>query len=217
MLRLQNLCLMRGVRILYKNVNLTASDGERVGLIGPNGSGKSTLFAAILNELTAEDGEILAPPLIRVSHVAQRVVETESQALQFVLEGHEPLMEAKKHLADAEQSKDDEVYAQALAHFAELNEGAIIAQAQEIMYGLGFKSDDAQRKVSEFSGGWRNRLALARALMKPADLILLDEPTNHLDLDSVIWLENFLKHLSASVIVISHDREFLDRVSQNIW
>lgn len=193
MLRLQNVSLVRGVRVLYKNVNLTTSDGEIIGLVGPNGSGKSTLFAAILGELSTEDGDILAPPLNRISHVAQRVVETDLPALEYILEGHAPLMEAKAELKRAEEAGDDMAYAQAVAHLAEINEGAVVAKAEEILYGLGFKPNDSSRQVSEFSGGWRNRIALARALMRPADLLLLDEPTNHLDIDSVIWLESFLK------------------------
>lgn len=217
MLRLQNVSLVRGVRVLYKNVNLTTSDGEIIGLVGPNGSGKSTLFAAILGELSTEDGDILAPPLNRISHVAQRVVETDLPALEYILEGHAPLMEARAELKRAEKSGDDMAYAQAVAHLAEINEGAVVAKAEEILYGLGFKPNDSSRKVSEFSGGWRNRIALARALMRPADLLLLDEPTNHLDIDSVIWLESFLKQQEATVIVISHDREFLDRIAKSIW
>lgn len=217
MLRLQNISLVRGVRVLYKNVNLTTSDGEIIGLVGPNGSGKSTLFAAILGELSTEDGDILAPPLNRISHVAQRVVEIELPALEYILEGHAPLMEAKAELKRAEETGDDMAYAQAVAHLAEINEGAVVAKAEEILYGLGFKPNDSSRKVSEFSGGWRNRIALARALMRPADLLLLDEPTNHLDIDSVIWLESFLRQQEATVIVISHDREFLDRIAKSIW
>ncbi len=217
MLRLQNVSLVRGVRVLYRNVNLTTSDGEIIGLVGPNGSGKSTLFAAILGELSTEDGDILAPPLNRISHVAQRVVETDFPALEYILEGHAPLMEAKAELKRAEEIGDDMAYAQAVAHLAEINEGAVIAKAEEILYGLGFKPNDSSRKVSEFSGGWRNRIALARALMRPADLLLLDEPTNHLDIDSVIWLESFLRQQEATVIVISHDREFLDRIAKSIW
>ena len=217
MLRLQNVSLVRGVRVLYKNVNLTTSDGEIIGLVGPTGSGKSTLFAAILGELSTEDGDILAPPLNRISHVAQRVVETDLPALEYILEGHAPLMEAKAELKRAEEAGDDMAYAQAVAHLAEINEGAVVAKAEEILYGLGFKPNDSSRQVSEFSGGWRNRIALARALMRPADLLLLDEPTNHLDIDSVIWLESFLKQQEATVIVISHDREFLDRIAKSIW
>ena len=208
MLRLQNVSLVRGVRVLYKNVNLTTSDGEIIGLVGPNGSGKSTLFAAILGELSTEDGDILAPPLNRISHVAQRVVETDLPALEYILEGHAPLMEARAELKRAEKAGDDMAYAQAVAHLAEINEGAVVAKAEEILYGLGFKPNDSSRKVSEFSGGWRNRIALARALMRPADLLLLDEPTNHLDVEA---------KEEATVIVISHDREFLDRIAKSIW
>lgn len=217
MLRLQNVSLARGVRILYKNVNLVASDGEIIGLVGPNGSGKSTLFAAVLGELSTEDGEIIAPPQDRISHVAQRVIETELPALEYILEGHDPLTKAKAELKIAEESGDDMAYAQAVSHLAEINEGAVVARAEEILYGLGFKPSDSTRRVSEFSGGWRNRIALARALMRPADLLLLDEPTNHLDIDSVIWLESFLRQQEATVVVISHDREFLDRISKTIW
>lgn len=128
MLRLQNVSLVRGVRVLYKNVNLTTSDGEIIGLVGPNGSGKSTLFAAILGELSTEDGDILAPPLNRISHVAQRVVETDLPALEYILEGHAPLMEARAELKRADKAGDDMAYAQAVAHLAEINEGAVVAK-----------------------------------------------------------------------------------------
>ena len=133
MLRLQNVSLVRGVRVLYKNVNLTTSDGEIIGLVGPNGSGKSTLFAAILGELSTEDGDILAPPLNRISHVAQRVVETDLPALEYILEGHAPLMEARAELKRADKAGDDMAYAQAVAHLAEINEGAVVAKAEEIL------------------------------------------------------------------------------------
>lgn len=217
MLRLQNISVMRGVRTLYSDATLITSPGERIGLVGPNGSGKSTLFSAILGEISCENGELKTPDVERIAHVAQRITETDAEALNFVLEGHHPYIQAKADLEKAKQSSDDMQLAYALSHLAEINEGAVIAQAESIMHGLGFKPGDEKRKVSEFSGGWRNRLALARALMRPADLLLLDEPTNHLDLDSVIWLENWLRHLQSTIIVISHDREFLDRISQTIW
>lgn len=216
MLRLQNVSLVRGVRVLYKNVNLTTSDGEIIGLVGPNGSGKSTLFAAILGELSTEDGDILAPPLNRISHVAQRVVETDLPALEYILEGHAPLMEAKAELKRAEEAGDDMAYAQAVAHLAEINEGAVVAKAEEILYGLGFKPNDSSRQVSEFSAVGETERAGSCAHAS-GDLLLLDEPTNHLDIDSVIWLESFLKQQEATVIVISHDREFLDRIAKSIW
>lgn len=217
MLRLINLALARGTRVLYRHATLTASPGERIGLVGPNGCGKSTLFAAVLGELSPEDGEIETPPQDRIAHVAQSFVSEKMPAIDFVLSGHAPLIAARRALSEAEQSGDDMKLAQAHANLAELNEGAIVAQARTILAGLGFSQSDADRDVYDFSGGWRNRIALARALMRPADLLLLDEPTNHLDIDSLIWLENWLRHVEASVIIISHDREFLDRAVTTIW
>ncbi len=217
MLRLQDVSLARGTRILYSGVTLISSPGERIGLVGPNGSGKSTLFSAILGEIGTESGDITAPEFEKISHVAQRIENTDQVALDYVLEGHKPLQAAKAKLKIAEQSKDDLAYAEALAVYTEINEGAVNARAQEILHGLGFKDGDSSRKISEFSGGWRNRLSLARTLLSPADLMLLDEPTNHLDIDSVIWLESWLKGQDATIVVISHDREFLDRVSETIW
>ncbi len=217
MLRLINVSLARGVRVLYRGVSLTAAPGERVGLVGANGCGKSTLFAAVLDELATENGTIEAPPPGRIAHVAQDIAAAGENAIDYVLGGHAPLMEARAELAAALEGDDELRVAHAHATLAELNEGAIAAQAATVMHGLGFAALDAERPVSAFSGGWRNRLALARALLRPADLLLLDEPTNHLDMDSVIWLEAWLKRQPATVIVISHDREFLDRATETIW
>ena len=215
MLRLNRISIVRGTRPLYDNVNLVASDGERIALVGENGSGKSSLFAAILGELSPEAGTIDVPEL--VSEVAQSVEETALPALEYVLEGHAPLMAAKAEDAAAQTSGDDMRIAAAAAHLAEVNEGAVRAQALTIMNGLGFVPGDEARLVKEFSGGWRNRLALARCLINPAQLLLLDEPTNHLDIDSLIWLEAWLKRLTCTVIIISHDREFLDRSVLTTW
>jgi ATP-binding cassette subfamily F protein 3 len=217
MLRLLDLALARGINVLYKNVSLIAPPGERIGLVGANGCGKSTLFAAILGELSLEAGALEAPPLARIAHVAQDIEATEETALDYVLGGHAPLMAARAELAAAEAAHDEMRLAHAHATLAELNEGALAAQALTVMHGLGFADAVTGRKVREFSGGWRNRLALARALLRPADLLLLDEPTNHLDLDSVVWLENWLKRQQATVLVISHDREFLDRCTETTW
>ena len=217
MLRLLNLALARGTRVLYRHATLTASQGERIGLVGPNGCGKSTLFAAVLGDLSPEDGDIETPPKDRIAHIAQSFVAEDMPTLDFILSGHAPLMAARAALTEAEKSGDDMKLAQAHAELAELNEGGIVAQARTIMAGLGFTQQDAERSVYDFSGGWRNRIALARALMRPADLLLLDEPTNHLDIDSLIWLENWLRHVEATVLIISHDREFLDRSVSTIW
>ena len=217
MLRLNDVTIARGMRILYEHATAVADAADRVGLVGENGCGKSSLFAAILGELAPEAGTIDAPPLERISHVAQSVVETDEEALAYVLSGHAPLMAAKKEAEEAAESGDAMREAAALAQLAEVNEGAVRAQALTIMGGLGFLPADATALVKSFSGGWRNRLALARALMRPADLLLLDEPTNHLDMDSLIWLEAWLKRVHCTVIIISHDREFLDRATNTTW
>jgi ATP-binding cassette subfamily F protein 3 len=217
MLRLIDLAAARGVRTLYKDVSLTAPPGERIGLTGANGSGKSTLFALILGELAPESGRIEAPASARIAHVAQDIETSSESALDYVLAGHAPLMAARAELAAAEAAGDDLQLSHAHAQLAEANEGAIVAQAAGVLNGLGFAQSDLPRAVAEFSGGWRNRLALARALLRPADLLLLDEPTNHLDLDSVIWLEAWLRKQPATVLLISHDREFLDRCATVTW
>lgn len=217
MLRLLNLALMRGTRLLYAHANLIASPGERIGLVGPNGCGKSTLFAAILGDLAPEDGELETPPHERIAHVAQSFTVEDISCIDCVLSGHAPLMNAKAALERAEASGDEMALAAAHSELAEVNEGAVVAQAKAILAGLGFAEADSCRKVHDLSGGWRNRIQLARALMRPADLLLLDEPTNHLDIDSLIWLENWLRRVEATVIIISHDREFLDRAVNTIW
>ncbi len=217
MLRIQNLTLTFGTRVLYSKVNLTADATERIGLIGDNGSGKTTLFRAILGEIAPEDGSIEAPEITRIAYVAQNIDVDESTALDFVLAGHAPLAAAKAEVKAAEAAGDAMRLAAAHAALADVNEGAVKAEALCVMAGLGFSSQDSTKCVREFSGGWRNRLALARALMRPADLLLLDEPTNHLDIDSLIWLEAWLKKVESTVIIISHDREFLDRATRITW
>src|SRR5450631_2816812 len=217
MLRLNNLSLARGARVLYRDANLLAAPGERVGLVGANGCGKSTLLTAILGELAPEAGSIEAPRPERIAHVAQDIDTEVASALDYVLQGHAPLTQARAELARAEAGHDDMELAHAHAHMAEINPGAITAQAMTVMRGLGFASDAADKPMTSFSGGWRNRLALARALLRPAELLLLDEPTNHLDLDSVVWLEAWLRRQPATVLIISHDREFLDRSVNTIW
>lgn len=217
MLRLSNLSLARGARVLYRDVTLLAAPGERVGLVGSNGCGKSTLLTAILGQLAPEAGAIEAPRPERIAHVAQDIDTANASALDYVLEGHAPLTQARADLARAEAGHDDMALAHAHAHLADINAGAVTAQAMTVMRGLGFAADAGERPMTSFSGGWRNRLALARALLRPAELLLLDEPTNHLDLDSVVWLEAWLRRQSATVLIISHDREFLDRCVNTIW
>ncbi len=214
MLRLQDVSLMRGVRTLYSHATLLANSGERVGLVGNNGCGKSSLMAAILGEAPIESGEIAAPEAHLIGHVAQDIEAINERAIDWVLGGHGPLARAKQELTAAQTDME---LAHAHATLAELNEAALEAQAKVILHGLGFLEHQTTQPVKDFSGGWRNRLALARALMCPAQLLLLDEPTNHLDMDSVIWLEAWLKRQQATTIIISHDREFLDRAVNTIW
>lgn len=217
MLRLTHLAIAFGTRVLYSGVNLTAAGNERIGLVGENGAGKTTLFHAILGELPLEDGAIEAPERDKIAYVSQIVEATEEKALSYVMGGHIPLVRAKEALAEAEATSDAMALASAHAQLADINEGAVKAQASCVMAGLGFSQEDALRPVREFSGGWRNRLALARALMQPSELLLLDEPTNHLDIDSLIWLEAWLKKVQATILIISHDREFLDRATNVTW
>lgn len=219
MLRLTDLKLARGTRVLYDRVTLTASPNERIGLVGPNGSGKSTLFAAILGEITSEAGDIETPRAEAITHVAQTFSELDEPVLETVMKGHKPLVRERARLAalEADPGADPLELAQAHANLAELNEGAIEAQAKTVLMGLGFEEKDFTETVRSFSGGWRNRIALARALLNPAELMLLDEPTNHLDMDSLIWLESWLKGVRSTIVIISHDREFLDRTVGTIW
>jgi ATP-binding cassette subfamily F protein 3 len=221
MLRLNGLRLDRGPRTLYRDVTLVAPDGERVGLVGANGSGKSSLLGAILGRVPIDSGSIDAPPPERIAWIDQDIESTSDRAIDFVMSGHAPLMKARAELQSALEPADDDGQdlriASAHAHLAELNEGAIAAEAMAILNGLGLSQAQAQGAVSDLSGGQRNRLALARVLLQPAQLLLLDEPTNHLDLDSIVWLENWLRRLQATVIIVSHDREFMDRCTESIW
>lgn len=217
MLRLTHLAIAFGTRVLYSDVNLTAGGHERIGLVGENGAGKTTLFRAVLGEISPEDGSIEAPERDKIAYVSQIVEATEEKALPYVISGHIPLVRAKQALTKAQAGNDAMALATAHAQLADINEGAVKAQACCVMAGLGFSQEDALRPVREFSGGWRNRLALARALMQPSELLLLDEPTNHLDIDSLIWLEAWLKKVQATTLIISHDREFLDRATNVTW
>lgn len=217
MLRLTHLAIAFGTRVLYSDVNLTAGGHERIGLVGENGAGKTTLFRAVLGEISPEDGSIEAPERDKIAYVSQIVEATEEKALPYVMSGHIPLVRAKQALTKAQAGNDAMALATAHAQLADINEGAVKAQACCVMAGLGFSQEDALRPVREFSGGWRNRLALARALMQPSELLLLDEPTNHLDIDSLIWLEAWLKKVQATILIISHDREFLDRATNVTW
>ncbi len=213
MITLKDVTLRRGTKLVLDAASVTIQPGENVGLVGRNGAGKSSLFALLTERLQSDGGEVYMPPRWRVGEVAQNMPETDDGATDFVLEGDTRLMEAQAQLLAAEQSDDGHAIAD--GHQALADAGAFDARprAQALLMGLGFKNEQLDAPVNSFSGGWRMRLQLARALMCPADLLLLDEPTNHLDLDALVWLEAWLKRFEGTMLVISHDREFLDAIT----
>ena len=190
--------------------------GQKVGLVGPNGSGKSSLFALIRGELHADAGEVSLPPRWVMSHVAQETPAIEQPALEFALDGDIELREVEAAIREAEERHAGDELAHLHARYDEMGGYQARPRAQTMLAGLGFTQEAQSRSVAEFSGGWRMRLNLARALMRRADLLLLDEPTNHLDLDAVLWLEDWLKVFPGAVVLITHDREFLDAVAGGI-
>ena len=213
MISLRNFALRRGERLLLSDVDLTMHAGYRVGVVGRNGTGKSSLFAAIRSEIEADKGDIDLPGKVRIASVAQETPSLPDPAIEFVLAGDVDVAAALKAEADALAAEDWEAVALAHHRLEEVNGYDAAARAGKLLHGLGFPGDTHQRAVSSFSGGWRVRLNLARALMTPSDLLLLDEPTNHLDLDAVLWLEQWLLKYPGTLLLISHDREFLDNVT----
>ncbi|MBI5334778.1 MAG: ATP-binding cassette domain-containing protein [Burkholderiales bacterium] len=214
MIQLKNLTLRRGAKVVLDDVTLTLQPGEKAALVGRNGAGKSSLFALLTGTLHADAGEVLMPPTWRMAEVAQSMPETAQPATDFVLEGDTRLMAAQAALRQAEAAGDGHALAEAHTLLAEAGAFDAKARAQTLLMGLGFAIGQLDAPVNSFSGGWRMRLQLARALMCPADLLLLDEPTNHLDLDALVWLEGWLKRFDGTLLVISHDREFLDAVTR---
>jgi ATP-binding cassette subfamily F protein 3 len=214
MLVLNQISLRRGVKLVLHQASVTLQPGEKVGLVGRNGAGKSSLFSLLAGRLQADAGDFSMPPRWRIAEVAQEMPETAEGATDFVLQGDTRLMEAQAALAAAEAADDG--HAMADAHHAISDAGGFDARprAQSMLLGLGFALGELDAPVDSFSGGWRMRLQLARALMCPADLMLLDEPTNHLDLDALVWLEAWLQRYDGTMIVISHDREFLDATTR---
>ena len=216
MISLQQVSLQRGAKVLLEAADLTVHPGQRLGLIGANGSGKSSLFKLLVGDLQVDAGECLIPSQWRIAHMAQEVGHVERSALDYVLDGDTHLRELQAALADAEARADGQALAQHYAEMETLDGYSAPARAQQLLYGLGFASGDDGRPVGDFSGGWRIRLNLARALMCPSDLLLLDEPTNHLDLDATLWLEQWLQRYPGTLLIISHDRDFLDNVVKRI-
>ncbi|ETC87203.1 ABC transporter ATP-binding protein [Xanthomonas hortorum pv. carotae str. M081] len=213
MISLRNFSMRRGERLLLSNVDLTMHAGYRVGVVGRNGTGKSSLFAAVKGELEADKGDVDLPGKVRTASVSQETPSLPDPALSFVLGGDIEVSAILQEEAAATAREDWEAVANAHQKMAELGAYDAEARAGKLLHGLGFPAETHHRAVSSFSGGWRVRLNLARALMMPSDLLLLDEPTNHLDMDAVLWLEQWLLKYPGTLLLISHDREFLDNVA----
>jgi ATP-binding cassette, subfamily F, member 3 len=213
MITMKNVTLRRGVKVLLESASVTLNPGEKVGLVGRNGAGKSSLFALFSGKLHEDAGEYAIPAQWRMGQVAQDMPETDQGATDFVVEGDTQLFAARAEVAEAEATDDYERMAHAYTGLQDAGEYDAAARAQALILGLGFKTTELDKPVNSFSGGWRMRLQLARALMCPSDLLLLDEPTNHLDLDALVWLEAWLQKYEGTMVVISHDREFLDAVT----
>ncbi|MCB1995080.1 MAG: ABC-F family ATP-binding cassette domain-containing protein, partial [Rhodoferax sp.] len=214
MITLRNLTLRRGTKVVLQDASVVMNPGEKVGLVGRNGAGKSSLFALLAGRLHADAGDAEIPPTWRIGEVAQHMPETTDAATDFVLQGDQPLVAAQEALAAAEAADDGEAIAHAHMVLEEAGAFDARARAQALLLGLGFRPAQLDAPVNSFSGGWRMRLQLARALMNPSDLLLLDEPTNHLDLDALVWLEAWLQRYAGTMVVISHDREFLDAITR---
>ena len=201
---------------MLENVNLTVQPGQRVAIVGANGAGKSSLFKLLLGQLAAEQGGVSLPGGCRIAHMAQEVEASSRSARDFILDGDFELRRLERELAEAEARGDDHAIAHAHGELDLHEAWSAPRRAEALLRGLGFADSDAERPVSAFSGGWRIRLNLAQALMRPSDLLLLDEPTNHLDLDACLWLENWLRRYSGTLLFISHDRDFMDRVATHL-
>ncbi|MNF22707.1 putative ABC transporter ATP-binding protein YheS [compost metagenome] len=216
MIRLQNLTLQRGPQRLLEDAELTLHAGHKAGLIGANGAGKSSLFALIRGELHPDSGDCFLPADWRIAHMRQEIETLERLAVDYVLDGDLRLREVQRDLAAAEAAHDGAAQARLHSELDSADGYTADARARKLLAGLGFTNEQMDRQVGDFSGGWRMRLNLAQALMCPSDLLLLDEPTNHLDLDAIIWLEEWLKSYPGTLMLISHDRDFLDAVVDHV-
>ncbi len=220
MLKLTHLSLRRGVQLLLQDVDITIHPRQKVGITGANGCGKSTLFALINNDLHADSGDFFIPKSWVIAHVAQESPSSEHSALDYVVDGDHELRHIEQAIAEANQSEQGDAHGELLgklyAQLEEANGYTAQSRAAQLLSGLGFLQNQLNNPVNSFSGGWRMRLNLAQALMCRSDLLLLDEPTNHLDLDAVLWLEEWLKKYQGTLLLISHDRDFLDSVMTHI-
>lgn len=213
MITLTNIGLQRGSKILLEDTDLRIHPGHKMGIIGANGSGKSTFFKVLAGELAIDQGDIAVPADWRIAYMRQEVSHSDRSALDFVLDGDHDFRKIQNQINSTE---DGDKLAQLYSQFEHIDGYTAQSRAQVLLHGLGFKSGDTENPVADFSGGWRIRLNLAQALMCPADLLLLDEPTNHLDLDTTWWLEQRLQQFQGTLLIISHDRDFLDNIVKHI-
>ncbi|WP_338560758.1 ATP-binding cassette domain-containing protein [Acinetobacter sp. KS-LM10] len=215
MIQLDQLSIRRGGRVLFQKASMQLHPGWKIGLTGVNGAGKSTLFNALLGGIESDSGSLTRPAVWTVAHMAQEIKALDMKAIDFVLSGDEEFWDIQHKLEQPDTLSDDEL-AHLYGRFDEIDGYSASSKASQLMAGLGFFEHQAQLDVSSFSGGWRMRLNLARTLMSRSDLLLLDEPTNHLDLDAILWLEDWLKAYEGTLILISHDRDFLDAITDHI-
>lgn len=216
MLSFNQIALRRGTELLFEDVNFTIHKGRKAGLIGANGAGKTSLFKMIIGELDSDQGDIEIPNNLRMAYLEQEVQGTHDTALNYVLGGDTEWSEIQDKLDEADKSGNYDNIGHLHERMDAIDGYTAKTRAQQLLAGLGFEQDEFEKTLQEFSGGWRIRLNLARTLMTPSDLLLLDEPTNHLDLDTILWLVNWIKHYQGSMLLISHDREFLDETVDNI-
>lgn len=216
MISLTDVEMRRGTKVLLSEAELTVHPGQHIGIIGANGSGKSSLFKLLLGEVTPDSGNFAIPLQWRIAHMAQELATSERNVLDFVLDGDPVLRKIEQMVEQALASGADDELADAYEKMDGINGFDAHYRAEQLLHGLGFHQSEVGRPVNSFSGGWRIRLNLAQSLMSPSDLLLLDEPTNHLDLDATLWLESWLKSYSGTLLIISHDRDFLDNVVSRI-
>ena len=216
MLQAINLGIRRGVKLLFQDTSFQIHPGQKVGLTGANGTGKSSLFSLILKELHADAGDCIYPEHWVIAHVAQELPDSQQKAIEFVLDGDTELRQIQQSILAAEEKDDGILLATLHTQLDNIDGYTANARASQLLAGLGFSSNDENQASNEFSGGWQMRLNLAKALMCRSDLLLLDEPTNHLDLDTIIWLESWLKNYRGTLLLISHDRDFLNNICTHI-
>ena len=216
MIKVTNVSLRRGGELLFEDASFSIYPGHRVGVTGANGVGKTSLFKLLDSTLPLDSGDIILPSAAKLASVSQEILDTELSAINYVMAGDTDLVMAKQELIAAEVKNQDEALATAYDNIEQAGGYTAETRAAKLLAGLGFSIEEQTQLFNTFSGGWRMRLNLARALMTPSDILMLDEPTNHLDLDAIVWLENWLVKYQGMLIVISHDRDFLNTVTTNI-